>query len=218
MRIVAMSNEGQLPMMKNMLNSALNSRWPMSMFHCYLVGMNKESAAYNTFEFQTLTLRKLEVILANMRLDKEVLWIDNDIYLFKNTIEHMRSFQGQFVMQDDLWGPCTGFFLVRSSITSIRTMEKTIAYLKERLNTTIMNDQHAFHRIYKNVLGLTVSLLPTNEYPNGEMYFTKENRKDAKMVHNNFLTSTREKVERFKEFGLWDETDTAFLQVNKYSI
>jgi hypothetical protein len=218
MRIVAMSNEGQLPMMKNMLNSAMNAGWPMPLFHCYLVGMNKESAAYNTFEFQTLTLRKLEVILANMRLDKEVLWIDNDIYLFKNTIEHMRSFGGQFVMQDDLWGPCTGFFLVRSNITTIRTMEKTIAYLKERLNTTIMNDQHAFHRIYKSMLGLVVSLLPTNEYPNGEIYFTKQVRSDAKMVHNNFLISTREKVERFKEFGLWDETDTAFLQVNRYSI
>jgi len=218
MRIVAMSNEGQLPMMKSMLNSAEKAGWPMHLFHCYLVGMNKESAAYNTFEFQTLTLRKLEVILANMRLDKEVLWIDNDIVLFKNTIDHMRSFSGQFVMQDDLWGPCTGFFLVRTNVTSIRTMEKTIAYLKERLNSTILNDQHAFFRVYKNVLGLVVSLLPTNEYPNGEIYFTKQIRTDAKMVHNNYLTTTAEKVQRFKEFGFWDESDSAFLKVSRYAI
>lgn len=218
MRIVAMTNDGQLPMMKNMLNSALKSGWPMNLFHCYVVETNKEAATYNTPEFQSLTLRKLEIILANMRLDKEVLWIDNDVYLFQNTINHMRSFQGQFVMQDDLWGPCTGFFLVRSTTTTIRTIEKTIQYLKARLNTTVMNDQHAFVRIYKGVLGLTVSLLPQNEYPNGEIYFSKEIRKDAKMVHNNYLTSTREKVDRFKEFGMWDETDSAFLQVNRYSI
>jgi len=218
MRIVAMTNDGQLPMMKSMLNSAEKAGWPMHLFHCYLVGTNPESAKYNTPEFQSLTLRKLEVILENMRLDKEVLWIDNDIVLFKNTIDHMRSFPGQFVMQNDLWGPCTGFFLVRSNVTSIRTIERTITYLKERLNSTVYNDQHAFFRIYKSVLGLVVSLLPTNEYPNGEIYFTMKLQSDAKMVHNNYLQTTAEKVERFKEFGFWDESDSAFLKVNRYAI
>jgi hypothetical protein len=213
-----MTNDGQLPMMKNMLNSALKSGWPMHLFHCYLVGTNKESATYNTLEFQSLTLRKLEVILENMRQDREVLWIDNDIVLFQNMIDHMRSFPGQYVMQDDLWGPCTGFFLVRSNITSIRTMEKTIAYLKARLATTIINDQHAFCCVYKSVLGLIVSLLPQKEYPNGEVYFSQGLKADAKMVHNNFLLTTREKVERFKEFNLWDESDTAFLLTNRYGI
>jgi hypothetical protein len=218
MRIVAMTNEGQLPMMKNMLNSALKSGWPMNLFHCYLVGINKDAARYNTLEFQALTLRKLEIILQNMRLDKEIIWIDNDIVLFKNTIDHMRSFTGQFVMQDDLWGPCTGFFLVRSSFSSIVTLEKTISYMKQRLNTTVLNDQHAFFRVYKSVLGLVVSLLPQNEYPNGEIYFSKGIRNDAKMLHNNYLLTTREKVERFKEFGMWDESDSGFLLTNRYAI
>lgn len=218
MRIVAMTNDGQLPMMKSMLNSAEKAGWPMHLFHCYLVATNPESANYNTPGFQSLTLRKLEVILGNMRLDKEVLWIDNDIVLFKNTIDHMRTFPGQFVMQDDLWGPCTGFFLVRSNPTTIRTIEKTITYLKERLNYTVLNDQNAFIRVYKSSVGLIVSLLPTNEYPNGEIYFTKKVQSDAKMVHNNYLQSTAEKVERFKEFGFWNESDSAFLKVNRYAI
>jgi hypothetical protein len=219
MRIVAMTNDGQLPMMKNMLNSALKAGWPMHLFHCYLIGTNKESASYNTLEFQSLTLRKLEIILENMRQEREVIWIDNDIVLFKNTIDHMRSFPGQFIMQDDLWGPCTGFFLVRTNLTSIRVMEKTIAYLKEKLTTTVLNDQHAFCRIIKQpIIGLVLSLLPQNEYPNGEIYFTKGIKQDAKMVHNNYLTSTREKVDRFKEFNLWDDADTAFLLTNRYSI
>lgn len=213
-----MTNDGQLPMMKSMLNSAEKAEWPMHLFHCYIVASNPETAKYNTLEFQSLTLRKLEVILENMRLDKEVLWLDNDIFLFKNTIDNMRTFPGQFVMQNDLWGPCTGFFLVRSNPTSIRTIEKTIVYLKERLNSTVYNDQHAFFRIYKSVPGLLVSLLPTNEYPNGEIYFTMNVRSDAKMLHNNYLQTTAEKVERFKEFGLWDESDSAFLKVNRYAI
>jgi hypothetical protein len=218
MRIVAMTNDGQLPMMKSMLNSADKAGWPMHLFHCYMVATNPETARYNTLEFQSLTLRKLHVILHNMRLDNEVLWIDNDIFLFQNTIDHMRTFPGQFVMQDDLWSPCTGFFLVRSNPISIRTIEKTILYLEQRLKGTVYNDQHAFCRVYKSVLGLIVSVLPTNEYPNGEIYFSQKVKSNAKMVHNNFLATTPEKVERFKEFGFWDDSDSAFLKVNRYAI
>ena len=76
----------------------------------------------------------------------------------------------------------------------------------------------AFIRVYKSSVGLIVSLLPTNEYPNGEIYFTKKVQSDAKMVHNNYLQSTAEKVERFKEFGFWNESDSAFLKVNRYAI
>ena len=218
MRIVAMTNDGQIPIMKNMLNSAEKAGWPMNLFHCYIVGTNPEAAKYNTPEFQSLTLRKLEVILENMRLDNEVLWIDNDIVLFENTIDHMRTLPGHFVMQDDLWGPCTGFFLVRSTLKSIRAIEKTIAGVRNQVGKNIMNDQHVFYRIYKGIIGLQVRLLPRNEYPNGDIYFNRGLTSDAKMVHNNYLHTTGEKVERFKEFGLWDESDSAFLKVNRYAI
>jgi hypothetical protein len=91
-------------------------------------------------------------------------------------------------------------------------------YLKERLKATVYNDQHAFFRVYRSIPALIVSLLPTNEYPNGEIYFTMKVRSEAKMLHNNYLQSTAEKVERFKEFGFWDESDSAFLKVNRYAI
>lgn len=217
MRIVAMTNDGQLPMMKNMLNSAEKSGWPMHLFHCYLLQSQPTVATYNTVDFQSITIRKLEVILENMRQDKEVLWIDNDIYLFQNTIEHMRGFSGHYVMQDDLWGPCTGFFLVRSSPLSIRAINRSIQYLRDRPNT-IWNDQHAFVKIHKSIFGLMVSLLPKEEYPNGKIYFNQKITEKARMVHNNFLLSTGEKVERFKEFNLWDESDSGFLLTNHYAI
>lgn len=218
MRIVAMSNDGQLPMMKNMLNSAHKSGWPMHLFHCYLLNTNKEAATYNTTEFQSITLKKLEVILMNMRMDNEVLWIDNDIYLFENAIEHMRSFSGNFVMQDDLWGPCTGFFLVRSTPASFRAIEKTIQIIKAQLGKNVLNDQHVFVKVYKTILGLMVSLLPQNLYPNGELYFNKGIQNSAKIVHNNYLMSTPDKVTRFKQHHLWDESDAGFLLTNRYSI
>jgi len=212
-----MTNDGQLPMMKNMLNSAIKSGWPLSAFHCYIVNNQTAAAAYNTPEFQSLTLRKLEVILDNMRQDKEVLWIDNDIYLFQNTIAEMRAINGHFVMQDDLWSPCTGFFLVRASPASFQAIQKSIQYIRERLPSGT-NDQHAFSVVYKRIIGLRVSTLPQDEYPNGEIYFNQKKTEKAKMVHCNYLMTTAEKVERFKLFSLWDESDDGYDMVNKYFI
>jgi hypothetical protein len=63
-----------------------------------------------------------------------------------------------------------------------------------------------------------VRLLPTDEYPNGQIYFNQNQRANAKMVHNNYLGTTREKVERFKSVNLWDESDVAFNLVKKYYI
>jgi hypothetical protein len=220
MRIVAMTNEGQLHMMKNMLNTALKAGYPMDMFHCYILKTHKEAATYNTTGFHDVTLKKLEVILENMRLDKEVFWIDNDIVLFDNCIPHLRSFPGHFVMQDDLWGPCTGFFLVRTTPTSLNIIEKTIKWLRDRPNTPY-NDQHAFSKCYKPNFGLAsyVTLLPQDLYPNGEIYFNQKRQSNARMVHCNYLHTTAEKVERFKQCGLWDDSDTGFNSVvNKYAV
>lgn len=218
MRIIAMTNEGQLPMMKNMLNSAMKVGMDMSNFHCYLLKTHEEAAAYNTSEFKSITIRKLEVILENVKQYREVLWIDNDIVLFENCVEDIRKYRGNLVMQNDLWSPCTGFFLARSSPGTIRTLEKCIQWLHYRPNLVGVNDQHAFNATYKNMVGLGVICLPVNEYPNGKVYFDDNNRSEAKIVHNNFLVTTSEKVDRFKSFGLWNDSDDAFLLVNKHFI
>jgi len=213
-----MTNEGQLPMMKNMLNSAVKAGFPMSNFHCYILQENREAATYNTKEFQSITIRKLQVILSNLRMDREVIWIDNDIYLFTNMIRELQGIQAHLVMQDDLWAPCTGFFLARSTLATIRVINKSIDYLRSKSLNNIENDQHAFMRVYKSIIALKVHLLPTDQYPNGEIYFNQNQTANAKMVHSNFLGTTAEKVERFKSVNLWDESDVGFNQVNKYYI
>jgi hypothetical protein len=100
---------------------------------------------------------------------------------------------------------------------SIRAIERSIQYLRDRSNTG-MNDQHAFVKVYKTIFGLMVSLLPKEEYPNGEIYFGKKITERARMVHNNYLHTTAEKVERFKSINLWDESDSGFLLTNRYAI
>ena len=217
MRIVCMTNEGQLSMMKNMLKSAFERGFDMSLFHCYILSDQKDSATYNTGQFKSLTTKKLEIILENMQLDKEVLWIDNDIVLFNNCIQDMRRYPGKFVMQDDIWSPCTGFFLVRSDPFSMRAIRQSIDVLNGSPHQTI-NDQHAFNSVYKRIIGLTISLLPQEEYPNGEIYLNKKKTSKAKMVHCNYMMTTQEKIQRMKDHNLWNPTEDAFSMVKKYHI
>jgi hypothetical protein len=212
-----MTNDGQLPMMKNMLRSARERGFDMNLFHCYILNDQKEAATYNTGEFKSITIRKLEVILHNMQLDSEVIWIDNDIVLFENCIQDMRRYHGKFVMQDDIWSPCTGFFLVRADIFSMKAIQDCINWLKDR-NAQSVNDQHAFYSIYKRTIGLTVTLLPQEQYPNGAVYFQQDRKSNAKMVHCNFLFTTAEKEQRLKDNDLWDPSEYGFSLANKYYI
>ncbi len=213
-----MTNEAQLPMMKNMLRSALNCGIDMSKFHCYILNDQKEAATYSTGEFKTITTRKLEVILENMRMDPEIVWVDNDIVFFSNCIDELRAYRGRFVMQDDLWGPCTGFFLARSDAVSTRAIQRSIEWLQLNKDRPNMNDQHAFQNTARRTIGLIVTLLPQDEYPNGEVFFNQKRIEKAKIVHCNYLVTTAEKEERLKQHGLWNTDDLAFNLANKYYI
>lgn len=215
MRIVAMTNEGQLPMMKNMLNSAMKAGLNMKLFHCYIVSSDKEAAKYNTLEFKKLTTRKLEVILSNMY--DTVLWVDNDIVFFENCLSDVLRYNGNFVMQDDIWGYCTGFFLARPSMFGKNLIQKCIQELVSKPKGT-ENDQHIFNRLYKQTPLITLTKLPTDQYPNGKVYFEDNKKSTAKILHNNYLQTTAEKVQKFKDNNLWDESDVGFNLVNKYYI
>jgi len=212
-----MTNDAQLPMMKSMLNSAMKAGIPMNLFHCYILDSQKEAAVYGSTQFNSITLKKLEVIKMNMGMDNEILWVDNDIVFFENCLGDILSKRGNFVMQDDLWGACTGFFLARSGYFSNSVLQKSIDWLAKSTSKSV-NDQHAFNRVYPQIVGIIVNKLSTEEYPNGEIYFNKGKTSKAKIVHCNYLSTTVEKVQRFKDRGLWDESDTAFLLTNRYLI
>jgi len=211
-----MTNDAQLPMMKNMLNSALKCGFPMHLFHCYILSSDKEAASYNTSQFKSITIRKLEVISMNMNNDT-ILWVDNDIVFFENCLEDVLSKKESFVMQDDGWGYCTGFFLARPGIFSKQIITNSISWLKQR-NDNTKNDQHAFNAVIKRSLVSSFTKLSMEEYPNGAMYFNHGFKNKAKMVHCNYLPTTTEKVQRFKDHKLWDESDAGFNLVNKYFI
>ena len=209
-----MTNDAQLPMMKSMLMSAMKAGIDMTLFHCYILGSQKEAAAYDTHEFKLLTTRKLELIVQNTYLDEDVLWVDNDIHFFNDCIVDVLSKSGNFIMQNDLWAPCTGFFLVRGNEASRNLLQKSIAWLKSN-PSCLYNDQHAFKVCMSPIFGMDrIYLLDTEQYPNGKIYFNLNKKSKARMVHCNYLTTTSQKVERLKASGFWDESDEAFYKTD----
>lgn len=202
-------------MMKNMLNSAMKVGMDMKLFHCYIVSSDKDAAKYNTPEFKKLTTRKLEVILANMK--DTVLWVDNDIVFFENCLNDVLKYRGTFVMQDDLWGYCTGFFLARPSMFGKILIQRCIQRLIAN-SESVENDQHVFNMLCRKTALISFIKLPLDEYPNGQVYFEDNKKASAKILHNNYLQTTAEKVQKFKDNNLWDESDTAYNLVNKYFI
>lgn len=215
MRIICMTNNAQLPMMKSMLMSAMKAGFNMSEFHCYVISSdNPEAASYNTAAFKSITTRKLELILENMLEHELVMWVDNDIHFFQDCTADVLSKSGNFIMQDDLWSPCTGFFLVWSNAASRSHIKRSIELLKAQ-SAPNFNDQHAFKACMSSIRGFDrITLLNIEEYPNGEMYFSQNKKSKARMVHCNFLQTTAQKVQRLKEHGLWDESDEAFYKTN----
>lgn len=213
-----MTNEGQLPMMKNMITSAERVGIDMNLFHCYILATQPNCQKYNTFGFKWLTVRKLETILENMELDSEVLWVDNDIVFFENCIQHLQTYSGDFVMQDDGWSPCSGFFFIRSSLLTKQVIQLCIDKIYEHKDDEKYDDQVAFSNVCKEINNMKVTLLPKDQYPNGYVYFNENRKSAAKMVHCNYLQTTAEKEKRLKNHGLWNVNDKAFNLANKYFI
>ena len=209
-----MTNDAQLPMMKSMLMSAMKAGIDMTLFHCYILASQKEAAAYNTPEFKSLTTRKLELIVQNTYLDEDVLWVDNDIHFFNDCTVDVLSKSGNFIMQNDIWSPCTGFFLVRGNEPSRTHLKRAIAWLKAN-PSPLYNDQHAFRACMSPIIGIDrIHLLDTEQYPNGKIYFNLNKKSKARMVHCNFMKTTPEKVKRLKDHGFWNESDEAFYKTD----
>jgi hypothetical protein len=120
-------------------------------------------------------------------------------------------------MQDDIWSPCTGFFLARKTPLALSKIKNSIRWLISRIGHSV-NDQHAFTAVNQSFPRASITLLDRAQYPNGEIYFNQKITAHAKMLHCNYLTKTDEKVVRLKDHGFWDDSDVAFGKVNKHYI
>ena len=108
---------------------------------------------------------------------------------------------------------CTGFIVLHSS-------EKTKKLMLEwnhetRKNQAVMQDQNVFQKVVFHH-SIDFGVLPMKHFPCGRDYFelmSEESRKEVVLIHNNFIVGRDKKIQRFKEFSLWNTTSTLSMYI-----
>ncbi|XP_075097181.1 beta-arabinofuranosyltransferase RAY1-like isoform X3 [Nicotiana tabacum] len=193
-----------------------------------------DNCHFGTECFQKVTKVKSRIVLQILKLGYNVLMSDVDIYWFKNPLPLLSSFgPAVLVAQSDeykLTGPInlprrlnSGFYYAHSDFTTIAALEKVV---KHAANSNL-SEQPSFYDTlcgeggYNRIddssclepqTNLTVQFLDRNLFPNGAYkdLWQASNVKEACLmkgcfiIHNNWISGRRKKLERQVPSGLWE--------------
>jgi len=172
-------------------------------------GANVTSAAtYNTKNFANIVSERPRFILDHLSKGFNVLYVDADTVWLSSPFQH---FNGKFDMwiQLDLVAYCTGFMAIKSNMRTISLFKqwRDSLSMPNRKQTNV--NQPVFNHVaatFIRSMNLTIKSLDPKLFPDGHRYFdvyNSEQRKDVVAVHNNFITGYKNKLRRFKRYGLW---------------
>jgi hypothetical protein len=184
-----------------------------------------ESGEFMSREMNIMTRRKFEGILHLLGQKTDVLYIDTDIVLLSDPFKYIDFKYDLNVQSDECKAPykhsylCTGFMYIKSNFKTKRFFAEAIVEMEQSnykladqcaLNLLIAKDN-----LLKNANvteHMSVKVLDVCKFPNGCRYFdgTDKNcrKKDAVIVHNNYLIGIENKMQRFKKYGLLFSADT----------
>ena len=187
---------------------------------CYLLKNKLEQPAdFESAEFNELCRLKIICILSSLENYNEILWVDSDVVFFKNVLEDIKSYTHDMIFQDDILALCAGFFAVRKTPTTISFLKRVVTILTNKTYAqTNWHDQTVINNLFIETDNIRIIKLPISEYPCGKAYFDNNNRVSALMVHNNYIVGTENKINRFKEYALWNPSDEAFDECKKIYI
>ena len=181
----------------------------------------KRKADFGTKAFYDITLNKLDIIKNHLRKEnKIVVYTDTDIVFLKDISDDIYKFKNShydIMIQNDVpefnenkGNLCTGFIMFKPNKNTLSFIEKSQQHMKDRINKRLdgqLADQKSFNEMLKEDKNIKIDTLSLKEYPNGKRYFDNVNtiykNYKPKIVHNNFLTKTDDKIIRFKKHGLW---------------
>ncbi|XP_009613950.1 beta-arabinofuranosyltransferase RAY1 isoform X2 [Nicotiana tomentosiformis] len=193
-----------------------------------------DNCHFGTECFQKVTKVKSRIVLQILKLGYNVLMSDVDIYWFKNPLPLLSSFgPAVLVAQSDeykLTGPInlprrlnSGFYYAYSDVTTIAALEKVV---KHAANSNL-SEQPSFYdtlcgeggynriddsRCLEPQTNVTVQFLDRDLFPNGAYkdLWQESNVKEACLmkgcfiIHNNWISGRRKKLERQVPSGLWE--------------
>ena len=175
-------------------------------------------ASWGTPDFSMIVRCKFEAILHvidHEPAENDLVWLDTDLYFLKDPrpalLRHHASTPAPIHFQHSRANACTGFFFMPGGFRDRQF--KLIKAAQTRLETHLRTDRAS--RTYKGDEACINQELLTGQhkytylsrvlFPNGEDFFTRHvsNKHTAIMVHNNFIKGLANKIQRFKDHGMW---------------
>ena len=172
---------------------------------------------YGTKAFKRINLNKYDIISNLLQKEKKiVVYVDPDVIFFEDisgdVVKFKNSnydvmFQNDIVVFDESAKKklCTGFIFLKPNQ---KTMDLLKITQENSIKRGLLDDQDSMNMVYnQKSYGINLGVFDLKEYPNGKRYFHyletiyKEYR--PKIVHNNHLLKTIDKIDRLKKHGLW---------------
>ena len=170
---------------------------------------------YRSNGFNLLTSRRPFYLLTLIKLYDQIIYSDIDTIWVRDPRPYFKGNEYDFWAQIDgliegspyFYGYvpfiCTGFLALRSTT-------KTLQMLQQWQNVTSTNrlleqEQNTLQKVAFE-LSVNFGVLPIRHFPYGLAYFStmrKEERKDAVVIHNNYIFGKAKKIQRFKDYHLW---------------
>ena len=152
--------------------------------------------------FKKLVSERPTHILRYLTIGNHVLYCDADTVWLQNPFLYLIGDIDIWV-QYDKTEYCTGFLAIKTNERTIQFTKNWEFYMSQRSN---INDQEGFNAVNKSEI--RVHALDMNLFPYGALFFNKLNkdqRAKVVVVHNNWITGHKSKVQRFKKFNLWHD-------------
>ena len=219
MKFLTFLNSGCIDICKNMLISAENVGIDMDDFYIACLDLNAYESLKEyknaflhidqpiteyqdwTFDensgFRNIVKNKWSIIQKIYQEHKNLCWVDTDIVFVENPIKYISGHE-EVLFQGDSPGStlCSGFMIFNES-KECKQMINDCASCEEQDDQLIIND------IAINKYPENIAILNRDLFPNGYAYYTEGKKKNAFIVHNNWMVGVDTKIEKFKEEKLW---------------
>ena len=182
----------------------------------------KHEAEFGSKDFYEIMFNKLKIIRKCLADYKQIIvYSDTDIVFLKDISKDIDTFAKSnydIMIQDDSAvfkhsdNLCAGFMMFKPNNKCIRCLELAMKIMKDNWDTHDKlavgggADQRAINLAIKQTK-IKFGRLDLKEYPNGARYFsntnTVYNHFVPKIIHNNYIVGTKNKIERFKKHKLW---------------
>ena len=154
--------------------------------------------SYDTPQYKKLVSRRAAHLLRVLKVQKRIIYTDIDTVWLSDPRPFFKGDFDLFAQLDGNKYYCTGFMALQRTKNTLSLLEEW----NRRLLTNPQLNQPIFNKIIKSIT-IKHKELPRQEFPSGDLYFGQNKQQNVVIVHNNYIVGKDNKIQRFKEVGLW---------------